>query len=93
MKMRHHVGEITGAMGLHLYYQSWFPQGPIKATVALIHRLGTHSGVFNPLVSPLVAAGYGVYGLDLVAMAVPKDSGAISTNGKTWWRICSAFMP
>lgn len=63
--MQHTEGWLTSVDGLSLYYQRWLPQSPIKAIVAMVHGLGSHSGWFMSLVKPLVAHGYAVYALDL----------------------------
>ncbi|OLP15478.1 hypothetical protein BST81_26005 [Leptolyngbya sp. 'hensonii'] len=63
--MRHIEGQVRSPDGLSLYYQSWLPQTPAKATIGMIHGLGSHSGQFENMVQILVPCGYGVYGLDL----------------------------
>ena len=63
--MHHHEGRLTGAGGLELYYQSWFPTRELKAVLGIVHGLGSHSSCFSRLVKVLVSLGYGVYGLDL----------------------------
>lgn len=64
--MQHCEGRFTGAGGLELYYQCWQPSsGLIKAAIGITPGLGSHSGAFERIVQPLIAAGYGVYGWDL----------------------------
>jgi alpha-beta hydrolase superfamily lysophospholipase len=58
-------GWLAGAYGLTLYYRHWFPHDRPKATVGIVHGLGSHSGAFSALAIALTEAGYGVYGLDL----------------------------
>jgi alpha-beta hydrolase superfamily lysophospholipase len=63
--MEHFQGRVLGAGGLELFYQGWSPGPGAKASLGLLHGLGSHSGWFTRLVLPLVQAGYEVYGLDL----------------------------
>lgn len=63
--MEHYQGRFRGSQNLELYYQSWQPTVAAKATIALVHGLGSHSGWWMNLVQPLVAQGYWVYTFDL----------------------------
>ncbi|ASC70487.1 Polyketide synthase [Halomicronema hongdechloris C2206] len=63
--MGHGEGRFSGADGLELYYQSWYPAPPMQAVVGVVHGLGSHGGQFTTVVEGLVTAGYGVYALDL----------------------------
>lgn len=62
--MRHRQGWVDGAGGLRLYWQAWLPADEPLAVVVLHHGAGEHSGRYPHAVAQLVAAGYGVYGLD-----------------------------
>ena len=62
--MRHSTGNFTGAGGLRLFRQSWYPDGPPRAIVINLHGLGDHSGLYEPLVTHLVGAGFGVESFD-----------------------------
>jgi len=62
--MKHHEGTFTGYGGLELYTQSWLPDEPAKAAVALVHGLGEHSGRYPHVVNHLVPKGYAIYGFD-----------------------------
>ncbi|KAF3885182.1 MULTISPECIES: alpha/beta hydrolase [Nostocales] len=63
--MEHREGTLKGVRGLNLYYQSWHPGTHPRASVAIVHGLGSHSGLFGNVVQHLIPAGYAVYGLDL----------------------------
>lgn len=63
--MTHIEGTFKGAGGLDLYYQSWQPEGQVRAIIAIIHGLGAHSGLFNHAVEYLIPQGYAVYAFDL----------------------------
>lgn len=63
--MKHIEGTFKGAGGLSLYYQSWYPQERVRATVAIVHGLGAHSSIFDHVVQYLISQGYAVYAFDL----------------------------
>ncbi|MBD2625792.1 alpha/beta hydrolase [Trichormus variabilis] len=61
----HSVGTFKGVEGLDLYYQSWNPEGKVRAILVLVHGLGGHSGLYKNIVEHLLPKQYAVYGLDL----------------------------
>lgn len=61
----HQSGEFEGDQKLRLYYQSWSPAGSPQAIAVLVHGLGSHSGLFGPIVERLTAENYRVYAFDL----------------------------
>ncbi len=63
--MTHIEGTFTGAGGLNLYYQSWQPEGEVRAIIAIVHGLGAHSGLFENAVQQLLPSGYAIYAFDL----------------------------
>lgn len=63
--MPHSEGSLTGANGLELYYQTWYPTKAAKAVLGIVHGLGSHSGWFSALAEALVMQEYAVYGMDL----------------------------
>lgn len=64
--MTHHKeGTLQGVGGLNLYYQSWHPEGQVRAVLAIVHGLGGHSGLFGNVVQYFVPKNYAVYGFDL----------------------------
>ncbi|MBD2434061.1 MULTISPECIES: alpha/beta hydrolase [Fischerella] len=63
--MTHIEGTFAGAGGLNLYYQSWQPEGELRAIIAIVHGLGAHSGLFINAVQHLLPLGYAVYAFDL----------------------------
>ncbi|MBN2580056.1 MAG: lysophospholipase [Pirellulales bacterium] len=56
---------FIGRGGVRLYFQGWLPEGPRKATVAVIHGIDEHSGRYARLARRLNTHGYAVYGFDL----------------------------
>lgn len=63
--MEHHEGTFPGAGGLGLYYQRWRPNGAAsRASLAIVHGFGEHSGRYMNVVNHLVSRGYTVYGFD-----------------------------
>ncbi|BAY60004.1 alpha/beta hydrolase fold protein [Calothrix brevissima NIES-22] len=63
--MTHIEGTFTGAGGLNLYYQSWQPEGELRAIIAIVHGFGAHSGLFVDAVQHLLPRGYATYAFDL----------------------------
>jgi alpha-beta hydrolase superfamily lysophospholipase len=57
-------GTFAGAGALALYYQGWLPEGQARATVAIVHGVGEHSGRYGNVVRRLVACGLAAYGFD-----------------------------
>ncbi|MFO7584597.1 MAG: alpha/beta hydrolase [Anaerolineales bacterium] len=62
--MKHEQGKFEGARGAQIFYQSWLPDGEVKAVLLVAHGLGEHSGRYMNLVNQVVPRGYAVYGLD-----------------------------
>ncbi|MBD1910492.1 MULTISPECIES: alpha/beta hydrolase [unclassified Leptolyngbya] len=63
--MPHSEGTFKGTNGIDLYYQSWQPSTTPKATIGIIHGLGSHSGWFQGIAENLASQGYAAYNLDL----------------------------
>lgn len=57
-------GRFPGAGHLELYWQSWHPDGTVRATLTIVHGIGEHSGRYTNIVHHLVPRGYAVYGFD-----------------------------
>lgn len=62
--MNHQDGRFKGIRDSDIYYQSWLPDGEIKAVLLIVHGLGEHSGRYMNVVNHFVALGYAIYGLD-----------------------------
>lgn len=62
--MRHTTGSFTGEGGLRLFRQSWYPERAPRAIVINLHGLGDHSGLYEPLVTHFVDAGFAVESFD-----------------------------
>ncbi len=54
----------TTTDGVPIFAQSWAPDGPARAAVALVHGVGEHSGRYPRLVERLTAAGYALSAFD-----------------------------
>jgi alpha-beta hydrolase superfamily lysophospholipase len=65
--MDHFEGTFAGHDGLELYTQRWRPAGggPPKATLAVVHGFGEHSGRYGNVVDWFVPKGYAVHAFDL----------------------------
>lgn len=62
--LTHREGRFLGAGHLELYWQSWSADGAARATLAIVHGIGEHSGRYMNVVHHLVPRGYAVYGFD-----------------------------
>jgi acylglycerol lipase len=57
-------GQFAGQGGLRLYWQTWLPEGEVRAVVIVAHGYGEHGGRYGNLVERLVMHGYAIYALD-----------------------------
>jgi alpha-beta hydrolase superfamily lysophospholipase len=62
--MHQRESTAAGIGGLELFSQSWLPDAPAHAAIAIAHGLGEHSGRYETLATELVARGYAVHALD-----------------------------
>ncbi|MEH2388026.1 MAG: lysophospholipase [Nostoc sp.] len=58
-------GTFQGVGGLDLYYQSWHPEGKVRAILAILHGLGGHSDRYSNVIQHLIPKQYAIYSLDL----------------------------
>ena len=63
--MEHREGTFQGVGNLDFYWQSWRPEIAPRASLAVIHGFGEHSGRYANVVSHFNPKGYAVYGFDL----------------------------
>ena len=62
--MKHNENSFQGYTDFNIYYQSWLPEGKIKAVLMVAHGYAEHSGRYMNLVNYFVPRGYAVYALD-----------------------------
>ena len=62
--MEHSEGTFKGTGGMELFYQRWRPDEEPKATLAIVHGIGEHSGRYDNVVDILVPKRYAIYGFD-----------------------------
>lgn len=64
--MEHFEGTFRGEGDAELYYQGWRPEGGTpRATLAIAHGFGEHSGRYGNVVNWLVPRGYAAVAYDL----------------------------
>ena len=63
--MEHAEGTFVGQGATELYYQRWRPDAEPRATLAVVHGYGEHSGRYGNVVDWFVPRGYAVYALDM----------------------------
>jgi len=62
--MNHTEGTFKGIRDANIYYQSWLPDGAVKAVLLVVHGAAEHSGRYMNIVNHFVPLGYAVYSLD-----------------------------
>ncbi len=62
--MKHEESTFLGTGDIELYYQTWQPEEPTRATLLIVHGLGEHSGRYMNVVNHLVDKGYAIYAFD-----------------------------
>lgn len=56
---------LDGSGGLRIFVRSWRPAGRIRAVIAIVHGVNSHSGYYLWAAEQLAAHGLAVYALDL----------------------------
>lgn len=64
--MNHQEGFFEDVRGSRIYYQSWTPEGDLKAVLLIAHGLAEHSGRYMNVVNHFVPLGYAVYAMDFL---------------------------
>ncbi|MHB8090354.1 MAG: alpha/beta hydrolase [Syntrophales bacterium] len=62
--MNHQESSFKDSGNRQIHYQSWLPEGEIKAVLLVVHGLAEHSGRYMNLVNRFVPLGYAVYAAD-----------------------------
>jgi alpha-beta hydrolase superfamily lysophospholipase len=62
--MDHLEETFEGSGGMELYYQRWRPEGTPRASLAVVHGRGEHSGRYGNVVDWFVPRGYAIYAFD-----------------------------
>jgi len=63
--MQHRESSFESNGGIHLYQQSWLPEGESKANVVLVHGFGEHSGRYVHVAEAFNESGIALYGYDM----------------------------
>ncbi len=62
--MKYKDGSFKGYKNFNIYYQSWLPEGGIKAVLLIAHGFAEHSGRYGNVVNHFIPKDYAVYALD-----------------------------
>ena len=62
--MHYADGKFKSVRDKDIYYQTWNPEGEIKAGIIIVHGLGEHSGRYSNVVNHMLPRGYALYGFD-----------------------------
>jgi acylglycerol lipase len=63
-QLKHAEGYFKGLKDFNIYYQSWQPDGKIRAVLLIAHGFAEHSGRYGNVVNYFVPENYAVYALD-----------------------------
>jgi alpha-beta hydrolase superfamily lysophospholipase len=83
-------GDLTSRDGTRLFWQSW-PVPQPKATVAVVHGLGEHSGRYARLAAALNARGFGCCAVDLRGMGRSEGRRGHIDHWERWIEDSAAF--
>ncbi|MCL7454189.1 MAG: lysophospholipase [Anaerolineae bacterium] len=62
--MDHSEGTFQASGDVELYYQRWRPDGIPRASLAIVHGFGEHSGRYGNVVDWFLPRGHAIYALD-----------------------------
>ena len=62
--MKEQTGHFGGVNGLQLFHETWLPDDPPKAVLAIVHGVGEHIDRYTNMVDALVPAGFILTGYD-----------------------------
>ncbi len=62
--MKHGESSLSRPGPVNLFYQWWLPEAEPKATLALVHGFGEHSGRYGNLLAKLLERGFALYAVD-----------------------------
>jgi acylglycerol lipase len=57
-------GFFAGAGGQRIFWQTWKPDGAVRAVIVIVHGASEHSGRYGHVAAALVADGYAVHASD-----------------------------
>lgn len=90
--MSREIWSWTTADRLRLQADSWPPQGPPKAVIALLHGLGSHVGRLTPLAEALAASGYAVAGFDQRGFGRSPGRRGHTPSLRVWFEDIAGFL-
>ena len=67
--------------GIRLHFRRWLPDGPIRATVQVVHGASEHSGRYGRLGAALAEGGFAVHAMDLRGHGRTAESTGIGRFG------------
>lgn len=62
--MKHYENYFKNHKKQNIFYQSWIPDGDIKAILLIVHGLAEHSGRYENVVRHFTPKGYAIYAYD-----------------------------
>lgn len=62
--MKHVEDTFSGLEDLEIYYQSWVPEGDLRAILIIVHGFGEHSGRYMNVINTLIPENIAIYALD-----------------------------
>ncbi len=84
-------GTLPSADGTHLYWRAWEVDTP-KATFAVVHGLGEHSGRYQRLARAMAERGYSTFAVDLRGMGRSEGARGHVERWQDWVQDAAALV-
>lgn len=84
-------GTLTSADGTHLVWRAWEIDRP-KATFAVVHGLGEHSGRYERFARAMARRGFSTFAVDLRGMGKSAGARGFVTSWSDWVKDAETFV-
>jgi alpha-beta hydrolase superfamily lysophospholipase len=90
--MLHKQDHLLASDGIRLFWQAWEPEGPVRATVCLVHGLGEHSGRYLHVAQAFTNAGLSLQAIDLRGHGLSEGPRGHTPSHIQWLDDISLFL-
>ena len=84
-------GRLPSIDGTHLYWRAWEVEKP-RATFAVIHGLGEHSGRYERFAKAMAGRGFSTFAVDLRGMGKSEGARGFVRSWSEWVDDAAAFV-
>jgi acylglycerol lipase len=84
-------GRLSSADGTHLYWRAWEVPEP-KATFAVVHGLGEHSGRYERFAKGMAKRGFSTFAVDLRGMGKSQGTRGVLHSWSEWVQDAAALV-